>query len=85
MDTVIGDVIARSGNLLTVRGGTVLRRNDDQHFARGNVQVTIGADTKVVKGGTLPGTRLDINAISVGQSIEAFGHGDSGEQHGHVR
>jgi len=73
VDTVIGDVIARSGNVLTVRGGTVIRNGDAARFARGNVQVTVGAGTKVVKGGTVPGQVVDIAALSVGQSIEAFG------------
>ena len=73
VDTVIGDVVARSGNVLTVRGATVMRNDDDAHFSRGNVQVTIGANTKVVKGGTVPATLVGIDAISVGQSIEAFG------------
>jgi hypothetical protein len=89
VDTVFGEVIARSGNVLTVRGATVMRRasgsesdgssddehahNGDTHFSRGRVQVTVGADTKVVKGGAVPGQIVDINAISVGQSIEAFG------------
>ena len=86
VDTVIGEVVARSGNVLTVRGATEMRHNnddnqgddneqgdDDTHFARGRVQVTVGPDTKVVKGGTVPGTKVDISAISVGQSIWAFG------------
>jgi hypothetical protein len=73
VDTVIGDVIARSGNVLTVRGATVMRNSDGPHFARGSVQVTVGPDTKVVKGGTVPGQLVDIGAISVGQSIWAFG------------
>ncbi len=73
VDTVIGDVISRSGDVLTVRGATVMRSGDGPHFARGNVQVTVGAGTKVVKGGTLPGTVVDSAAISVGQSIWAYG------------
>jgi hypothetical protein len=81
VDTVIGEVVARSGNVLTVRGATIMRSSDDNdsrsdgdhHFSRGWVQVTVGPDTKVVKGGTVPGTKVDISAISVGQSIWAFG------------
>jgi hypothetical protein len=70
VDTVIGEVLSRSGDVLTVRGATVNRKTDDHtHFARGTVRVTIGADTKVSKNGmdAAPGD------ISVGQSIEAFG------------
>ena len=73
VDTVIGDVIARSGDVLTVRGATVVRNSDGAHFARGTVQVTIGPNTKVVKGGTIPPQVAAPGNISVGQSIEAFG------------
>jgi hypothetical protein len=73
VDTVIGDVVARSGNVLTVRGGTVIRNGDTARFARGSVKVTVGTGTRVIKGGTVPGQVVDIAAISVGQSIEAFG------------
>jgi hypothetical protein len=73
IDAVRGVVVARSGNVLTVRGASVNRRGDGAHFARGRVQVTIGAGTKVVKGGTSPATLGNPGDISVGQSIEAFG------------
>jgi hypothetical protein len=56
-----------------VRGGNVIRNADGAHFARGTVQVTIGPNTKVVKGGTSPATMAAPGDISVGQSIEAFG------------
>jgi hypothetical protein len=70
IDSVIGQVLSRSGDVLTVRGATVNRSNEDRtHFARGNVQVTLGPDTKVTKNGMAAGT----GDISVGQSIEAFG------------
>jgi len=69
IDTVIGQVLGRSGDVLKVRGATVNRNRDGARFARGTVLVTIGPDTKVLKGGAeaTPGD------ISVGQSIEAFG------------
>jgi hypothetical protein len=73
IDTVTGEVIARSGDVLTVRGATIVRNGDGAHFARGTVQVTIGASTKVVKGGTVPAQTASPDAISIGQSIEAFG------------
>jgi hypothetical protein len=73
IDTVIGEVLSRSGDVLTVRGGNVIRNTDGAHFARGTVKVTIGANTKVVKGGTSPATMAAPVDISVGQSIEAFG------------
>jgi len=73
VDTVIGEVLSRSGDVLTVRGGNVIRNTDGAHFARGTVKVTIGPNTKVVKGGTSPATMAAPGDISVGQSIEAFG------------
>ncbi|HTU66127.1 MAG TPA: hypothetical protein VMF52_09265 [Steroidobacteraceae bacterium] len=73
VDTVVGDVVARSGDVLTVRGGTVVRDSDGAHYARGAIKVTIGANTKVIKGGTVPATAATAADISVGQSIEAFG------------
>ena len=73
VDTVAGEVVARSGNVLTVRGATVNRDSDGARFARGRVQVTIGANTKVVKTGVVPPLTAAIGDISVGQSIEAFG------------
>jgi hypothetical protein len=73
VDTVMGEVLSRSGDVLTVRGGTVIRDSDGAHFARGNIAVTIGAGTKVVKGGSSPATLAAPADISVGQSIEAFG------------
>lgn len=73
IDTVMGEVIARAGDVLTVRGGNVIRDSDGAHFARGTIKVTIGPDTKVVKGGTSPATMAAPGDISVGQSIEAFG------------
>jgi hypothetical protein len=73
VDAVSGEVVARTGDVLTVRGGQIIRNTDGAHFARGNVQVTIGPDTKVVKGGTVPGTLATPADISVGQSVEVFG------------
>ena len=73
VDTVLGEVIARTGDVLTVGGATVVRNSDGEHFARGRVQVTIGPNTRVVKGGTLPAETATPGDISVGQSIVAFG------------
>jgi len=73
VDTVLGEVIARSGDVLTVRGATVVRNSDGAHFARGKIQVAIGPNTKVMKGGMSPVQMATPGAISVGQSIAAFG------------
>ena len=71
-DGVIGNVTARNGNELTVRGGTVIRTDDSVVFARGDITVDVGPGTVVTKEG---GDRraLDIGAISVGQRISALG------------
>ncbi len=70
-DVVIGNVAARSGNRLTVLGGTVIRRDDSVVFARGAIEVDIGQNTVVRKEGDA--SALGLDAISVGQRINAFG------------
>jgi hypothetical protein len=71
-DVVRGSVIARVGDELTVRGGTVVRRDGSVRFFRGDITVLIGPDTRVTRDG---GGRnlLRPSAISVGQKIVAFG------------
>ncbi len=71
-DVVRGNVIARVGDELTVRGGTLIRRDDTVRFLRGDITVLIGPDTIVTRDG---GGRnlLRPGAISVGQRIVAFG------------
>ena len=71
-DVVIGNVMAREGDTLTVRGGTVVRRDDSVVFARGDITVLIGPETVVTQdwGG---GALLDTAAISIGQRIHALG------------
>jgi hypothetical protein len=73
VDTVIGNVLSRNGNELTVRGATIVRDTDGARFVRGVVKVNVGANTKVFKDGVRPVQMLDINAVSVGQAIHAFG------------
>ena len=72
-DVVVGNVIARAGDTLTVRGGTVIRRNDSVRFVRGDITVQIGPDTKVTRDGG-GGNLLRPIAISVGQRIHAYGN-----------
>jgi len=71
-DVVHGNVIARAGDTLTVRGGTLIRRDDTVRFIRGDITVEIGPDTIITADG---GGRnlLRPDAISVGQRINAFG------------
>ncbi|HEY6618843.1 MAG TPA: hypothetical protein VIY68_04800 [Steroidobacteraceae bacterium] len=69
-----GDVIARSGNTLTVRGGTVTA-NAAQVILYQNTdsQVLIGPSTQVTADGVSTLGTLDYNSIAVGQHITARG------------
>ena len=77
-DTVIGTVIARNLNTLVVRGGTVVRTDGSVVYARGDIDVTLDLGTDVTKdgGSTLP---LDIDDVSVGQQIQAFGEASASD------
>ena len=71
-DVVIGNVIARAGNVLTVRGGTIILRDDRVRFERGDIVVLLGPGTVVTRDfGSF--NLLRPGAISVGQRIHAFG------------
>lgn len=65
-DAVSGNVISRNGNEFTVRGGTVFRPGQ-RPFFRGDVTVTVGPDTRVVKTGFDGDPGID--AISIGQRV----------------
>lgn len=78
-DAVKGNVIARNGNELVVRGGTVILR-DTRSFFRDDVTVTVGANTKVFKR-THDG-RLTIDAISVGQAVTILGTATANDELG---
>jgi hypothetical protein len=69
-DAVQGNVVARSGNVLTVKGAFAVPRDHQAAFRR-TVLVQLGADTKVLKVGSMQA--LDASAISVGQRIVAIG------------
>ena len=73
-DGLEGDVIARSGNVLTVRGATLFA-NLAQAIQYQNVdsQVTIGPATQVTADGVASLGPLNFNSISVGQHIVARG------------
>jgi hypothetical protein len=70
-DAVHGNIVARRGDQLTVKGAFAVGSN---HVARlaPTVLVDVGASTKVLKSGALA-TVLDSSALSVGQHIVAFG------------
>jgi Domain of unknown function (DUF4382) len=70
-DVVTGNVIARSGDTLTLRGATLVRTDGTFSF-HDTVTVNVASTTKVT-GETLVGTPLDKDSISVGQRITALG------------
>ena len=71
-DVIEGNVIARSGDRLTVRGATLIRRTGVVIFERKDTTLVVGANTKVTKDGD-GSNSLTKDAISVGQRIHAFG------------
>ncbi len=71
LDAVHGNVVARSGDQLTVKGAFAVRSNHVARLHR-TVLVNVGASTKVLKTGAV-GAVLDASALSVGQHIVAFG------------
>ena len=77
-DTVIGTVAARNLDELVMQGGTLIRADGSVVYARGDIEVQLDSGTDVTKdGGTA--TPLEIDAISVGQRIHAFGEASSSD------
>jgi hypothetical protein len=70
-DAVTGSVIARSGDNLTLRGATLVRKDGTVIF-NDNVTVQL-ADSTIVTGQGTHGTVYTIDDISVGQHISALG------------
>jgi hypothetical protein len=70
-DVVTGNVIARSGNTLTVKGAELVRSDGTPSF-RNTVSVAVANGTKVMKQ-TAVGGSFDIGSISVGQRVTVFG------------
>lgn len=70
-DVLKGHVIARVGNVVTVRGATLIRDARSAIF-HNDVTVTLGEDTKVVKQ-AYAAADLNISAISVGQHVSILG------------
>jgi len=71
LDAVVGNVIARDGNFLTVRGARIIPSDRVAHF-HDDVVVEVGPDTKVFRDGDR-GADLDIGAISIGQRVTIRG------------
>ena len=70
LDVVTGNVISRSGDVLNIKGATLIRQDGSVVF-NDEVQVTIGDNTIVRRQLSL--SSLDKNAISVGQRVTVFG------------
>ena len=70
-DAAQGNVIARDGNELLVRGATIIP-SDAAAFFHDDVVVTVGPDTKVSKTGS-PDVPLTAADISIGQRITVRG------------
>jgi hypothetical protein len=68
-----GDVIARSGNTLTLRGSTLQLNDGTSQYNDANAVVLLGPGTKVTVDGSTTLTGLDYNSVSVGQHIIARG------------
>jgi hypothetical protein len=69
-DVVNGNVISRSGNIITVHGASLVRSTSQLNFCN-TVRVTLDGNTVVSK--QFSKDNLDIDAISVGQRIVVFG------------
>ena len=71
-DAIEGNVIARQGDQLTVRGVTLVRRTGRVSFIRTDTTLVVGDSTKVTKDGEMNNS-LTKAAVSVGQRVRAFG------------
>jgi len=69
-DVVSGHVISRSGDVLNIKGPTLIRAGGQVEIGN-TVAVTVANSTKVRKQGSIDA--LDISAISIGQRISVFG------------
>ena len=70
-DAVVGNVIKREGNFLTIRGATIIPSDRRAHF-HDDVVVEVGPDTKVFRDGDRQ-TDFSIDAISIGQRVTVRG------------
>jgi hypothetical protein len=70
-DAVVGNVIKRDRNFLTVRGATIIPLNRRAHF-HDDVVVEVGPETKVFRDGHRR-RDLGIGAISIGQRVTIHG------------
>jgi hypothetical protein len=68
---VLGNIVARNGDQLVMKGAVAIRRDRRAHFQR-TVIVEIGPDTRVTRIGD-PATQYDKDDLSVGQRTMVFG------------
>jgi hypothetical protein len=69
-----GDVIARTGNTLTVRGPTLFLTSDEiVTYLTTDYQVLLGSGTLITQDGLASDAGLNYNSVSVGQHIIARG------------
>ncbi len=71
-DAVVGNIIARDGNFLTVRGATVVPRDRRAHF-HDDVVVEISDETRVFKDGDRDAD-VSIADLSIGQRVTVRGN-----------
>lgn len=71
-DAVVGNVIKRDGNFLTIRGATIVPSDRRAHF-HDDVVVEVGPNTKVFRDGDRLAD-LSIDAISIGQRVTIRGN-----------
>ena len=74
-DAIVGNIIKREGNFLTIRGATVIPRDaatDRRAHFHDDVVVEIGLNTKVFKDGHRQ-SDLSIDALSIGQRVTVRG------------
>lgn len=76
LDAVVGNVIQRTGNYLTVRGASIIPRDaatDRRTHFHDDVVVEVGPNTKVFQDGQRA-SDLSIDAISIGQRVSIRGN-----------
>ncbi len=75
-DAVVGNIIKRDGNFLTIRGATIIPRDtatDRRVHFHDDVVVEVGPDTKVFRDGHRRRTELTIDDLSIGQRVTIRG------------
>jgi hypothetical protein len=75
-DAIVGNIIKRDGNFLTIRGATIIPRHtatDRRFHFHDDVVVEVGPNTKVFKDGDRL-SDLSIDALSIGQRVTVRGN-----------